>query len=629
MTTGPALWGAAALLWVVIAMVPGFLAATALAPRTSLLEKWAVSPLVSLGVAFAAAAWVDRVRPGSGLAAAGWALLLITAVSGAVVLRRDRRIRLLPGRWRPEHTVLAAAVALAVAVDVLVLSRAGSSWGTVVPNWDGSAHGRLTGRILTTGSVDPNVVAATDFTAIGSGGYYPVGLHTMAALVSRVTGVQAGLTVVAFLAAAIWAPLGIAAWGRRIADPRVAVVAAVVVAVATPWLFWAPAYWGFWPLVVAVTLVPAGCAALIGLHSWPAALLALLAVCGLASVHPPEVMIVALVVGATLLLDDTGRRERLRTATWALSAGVLGSLLASPRPGAVATAGSALPVNESLYPWPVALGELLIRPATGRVPDDISVWAAIASVTWWSLVVYGAVLLVRRARARGTIAVVALLTVAAMLAFVDVADRLTSPWYSNGYRFIIQLAELAALPIAAALVGLVAAARAPGPRRGAARVALPVAGFACVLLVVASVRTAGQSLTASVVSRDDRAAYSWLATHTQPGEPVLNQPVDGSTWLYPETRGRVLPLLLEGRGVRYDTTAATADKYVLLDRAADYATDPAVRSLAARWGVRYVLVGDGSFAGSAPRLDAAALATSSGVRAVFRSGSVVVYEFVG
>jgi len=592
------------------------------------LEHWAVSPVVSFGIAFAAASWVDRVRPGTGLAAAGWALLLTAVVSAAVVLRRDRRIRLWPRQWRSEHAVLAAAVAMAVAVDLLVLWRAGSSWSTVVPNWDGSAHGRLTGRILTTGSVDPNVVAATEFDAIGTGGYYPVGLHTMAALVSRVTGVQVGLTVVAFVAAGLWAPLGIAAWGRRIADHRVAAVAAVVVAVATPWLFWAPAYWGFWPLVVAVTLVPAACAALVPLRSWPGALLALLAVCGLAAVHPPEVVVVALVVGATLLLDDAERRTRLRTAAWALAAGVLGSLIAAPSPGVVATAGSAQPVNESVYPWPVALGELLIRPATGRVPDDISVWAAIASVAWWSLLVYGAVLLARRARGRGTVAVLALLTVAAMLAFLDVAGRLTSPWYSNGYRFIIQLAALAALPIAAALVGLVVVARAPGPRRGAARVVLPVAGLTCVVLVVQSVRTADQSLTASVVGRDDRAAYAWLATHTEPGEPVLNQPLDGSTWLYADTRGRALPLLLEGRGVRYDLSADMPDKLALMAGAADYATDPGVRSLAARWGVRYVLVGDGSFAGTAPRLDADALATSRGVREVFRSGSVVVYEFV-
>ncbi len=629
MTPGPALWGAAAVLWVVIGMVPGFLAATALAPATSVLHRWAVSPLVSLGVAFVAASWVDRVRPGAGLTAAGAALLLTAVVSIVVGLRRDGRIRVMPRRWRREHTVLAAAVAAAVLIDVVVLSRAASAWGTVVPNWDGSAHGRLTARILTTGSVDPALVTTPDLASVTGGGYYPLGLHTMAALISSVTGVQVGLTAVAFIAASLWAPLGIAAWGRLVAHRTEAVAAAGVLAVATPWLFWAPAYWGFWPMVVAVALVPACCASLFPLRSWTGALIGLLAVCGLASVHPPEVLVVALVVGATALLDAAPWRRRLMTAGWVVLAGALGGVLTTPRTFGITAAPWAGFTNESVYSWPVALGEIIVRPATGRVPDAISLWATVVSVTWWTLLVWGSVRLLRRPVARGTVAVIALLPVAAFLSFLDVADRLTSPWYSSGYRFLTQLVALGALPVGSALVGVLTAARTPGPRRGLARAALPVAGLTCLVIVVQSVRTGDQSLAASVVTEHDRAAYAWLRAHTAVGEQVLNQPSDGSTWLYAETEGQVLPLVAEGRGRRYDSTAGVADKELLMARVADYASDPAVRSAAARWHVRYVLVGEGAFLGSAPELDAAALATAPGVREVFRSGGAVVYQLVG
>jgi hypothetical protein len=150
-----------------------------------------------------------------------------------------------------------------------------------------------------------------------------------------------------------------------------------------------------------------------------------------------------------------------------------------------------------------------------------------------------------------------------------------------------------------------------------------------VVIAMQTVRTGDVSLAASVVTEHDRAAYAWLHDHTRVGEQVLNEPSDGSTWLYADTGGQVLPLVAEGRGPRYDNTPSAADKALLMARAADYASDAAVRSAAARWGIRYVLVGEGAFLGSTAELDAAALATAPGVREVFRVGNVVVYEFVG
>jgi hypothetical protein len=341
------------------------------------------------------------------------------------------------------------------------------------------------------------------------------------------------------------------------------------------------------------------------------------------------VLIVALVVGATALLDSAPWRRRLRSAGWIVLASALAWMLTTPPRSGVTDASWVGFTNESVYSWPVALGEIIIRPATGRVPDGISLWATVLSVTWWTLLVWGTVRLLRRPVARGTVLVIALLPVAAFLSFLDVADRLTSPWYSSGYRFLTQLVALGALPIGSALVAVLTAARTPGPLRGLARVAVPVAGATSVVIAMQTVRTGDVSLAASVVTEHDRAAYAWLHDHTRVGEQVLNEPSDGSTWLYADTGGQVLPLVAEGRGPRYDNTPSAADKALLMARAADYASDAAVRSAAARWGIRYVLVGEGAFLGSTAELDAAALATAPGVREVFRVGNVVVYEFVG
>jgi hypothetical protein len=125
-------------------------------------------------------------------------------------------------------------------------------------------------------------------------------MHTLAALVSQVTGIEAGLTVVAFMAGSVWAPLGIWSWGRRVRGEPEATAAAVVIAVATPWFLMSQLYWGFWPLVVAVALVPACAVVVITAGPRWRLLIPVLAVIGLFAVHIAEVLVVALLVGLTL-----------------------------------------------------------------------------------------------------------------------------------------------------------------------------------------------------------------------------------------------------------------------------------------------------------------------------------------
>jgi hypothetical protein len=629
MPVGVAAWAVALLAWFVIGMLPGFLVATALRPSASLVDRWAVSPLVSIGVAFGIAAWVDRFRPGWGLPSAVVALLAASLVSLVVCLRGVGRIALRPSRWTRSHAVVAGAVVVSLAMDALVVGRSRSAWGSVVPWYDGNAHGYFVARILLTHSVDPVVVSAYDTVSGTGGSLYPLGMHTLAALVSQVTNVDAGLTVVAFLAGSVWAPLGILSWGRRVAGQTEATTAAVILAVATPWFLMSQVYWGFWPLLVAVALVPA--CALVVITAGPRwrLLLPMLAVSGLFSVHVVEVLVVAMLVGLTLLLDSGPPRERVRATLWGGVAGVAGCLVLLPLSSTGATASKLLQVtNETKLSPAAAVAELIVRPAMGHVPGDLPVLVALASVVWWAILLVGSRLLWRTSASRGTVVSVWALLALALSAFLGVAEVLSSPWYSSGYRLMAQAVALAALPLGVGTLAVVRVARTAGHRRGVAAVALGVVLLSGLVVMGQSVRAGNESMTTSVVTADDRAAFDWLAARVEPGERVLNQTSDGTAWAYPHTRGVVSTVFGRLRGQEV-LAPEWADRDYLLTHVTAWATDPAVREAARRWDVRYVVVGDRRLSGSQPVLNPAALAAAPGVRLVFRSGDAYVFELTG
>ena len=629
MPVGVAAWAVALLAWFVVCMLPGFLVATALRPEGSLVDRWAVSPLVSIGVAFGAAAWVDRLRPGWGLPSAIVALLAVSFVSLAVCLRRDRRIDLRPRAWTRNHAVVATAFVVSLAMDALVVGRSRSSWGSVVPWYDGNAHGYFVTRILLTHSVDPVVVSAYDTVSDTGGGLYPLGMHTLAAVVSQVTNVDAGLTVVAFLAGSVWAPLGILSWGRRVAADPEATAAAAVLAVATPWFLMSQVYWGFWPLLVAVALVPACALVVISARPRWQLLLPILAVTGLFAIHVTEVLVVALLVGLTLLLDSGTLRERARVTLWAAAAGVVGCLVLLPLNSTGATVSKLVQVtNETKLGPAAAIAELIVRPAMGHVPGDLPVLVGVASAMWWAILLVGSRGLWRTAASRGTVVAVWALLVLALSAFLGVAEGLSSPWYSSGYRLMAQAVALAALPLGAGALAVGRAARAAGQGRRIAVGAIGVVLVSGLVVMVQSVRAGDESMTTSVVTADDRAVFDWLAAHVGPGERVLNQTSDGTAWAYPYTRGAVSTVFGRLRG-REVLAPEWADRYYLLTHVNDWSTDPKVRNAARRWDVRYVVVGDHRLPGSQPVLDPAVLAAAPGVRLAFRSGDAYVFQLTG
>jgi hypothetical protein len=632
MVPGATTWALALVLLSLLAWVPGALVVAALRPESSLLDRVAVAPAVSIGIAATVGSYVERLRHGTGLAAAGAALAVMGLAAVIPVARRGGlRAVLVPRRWRPVHTVVASAIAASLVIDAVVIARSATGWGAVVPRIDGTTHGMYVGRILATGSLDPVVVTATD-TASGTGGlYYPLGLHTLAALAGTVTGGAVALTAVGFLAGSVWAPLAIAAWTRRIAGPTTAAAAAVVIAVATPWLLMAQGALGLWPLVAGVALVPAVAAVALDTRFTLGLLVPAIAVAGLLAVHTTELVPVAMLVGLTVVAGPPARWLRDLAAPAVGMA--LGLLVVVPLITSVLT-GRGQAIDEAAHvPWSQAVTEVLTLPVLGQqgpLAEDPTVVTAIAGAVWWVLVAVGCGVLWRTRAARGTVLTIALLAVLSLAGSVGLAHVLTFPWYDIGTRILAQCAALAAIPLAAAALAVVGRARRTGePWRATALVGTAAAAVLAALLVGTVVRAGDLALTGAVVSADDRAAFAWLEAHAKPGERVLNQWSDGSAWVYADTTGAVSTVFGARTTPWFTLDPAWAGRVHLLQHVADYATDDQVRAEAARWSVRYVVVGDDVVPGFTADLHVAQLEHAAGIREVFRSGGSAVFELGG
>ena len=621
---GAAAWVAAVLIWPVVSMLPGYLVVTALEPNRRTIERWAVAPLVSIALAFVPAVWVDQIHRGWGLEAAVVALVVSSVASLVVLRRRGDALLVVPRPFPRPLAALVVIMVLACALGAAVVLRSPGGLDTVVPNDDGNGHGWFVTGILLTGSVDTSSVMRTDPMTPQVPGLYPLGLHVVAALASVLSSVPAALVVVGVVASAVWAPLAVFALARRLVDPPVAVVAAALLAVATPWFPYAQMAWGGWPLLLAVALVPAAALVLIGLRTARGLPVAVLSTAGLLAAHITEVVVVAILVGLTVVLDRSPPTLVARRTGWVALSVTAALAVVAPMfrgLGGVAAVGQ---VDSTHFGTIDALREVVQKPFfgfEGPEPDAavlLTLWGVVSLI----LVLGGSVLLWRRPTARGVVVSGWLFLVLAFLAYTGRAGLLTLPWYGSGNRLLVQATALAVIPTAAAVVALVPWVR----RSGAALTSVVVVGAVAVgfMLVARTVQAGDTSFRRALVTSDHVAAFRWLDANSVPGERVLNDPRAGTVWLFESTAGAVAPVF----GPKHDWRAdpVWTGRVYLQDHLTDVATDPRVREEAAAAHVRYVLVAPAVVPGGTPTLDPAAIAAAPALREVFRSGDVRIYE---
>ena len=599
---------AAAVGWVVVGVVPGWLVASALAPHRSGLDRIAVAPAITIGIAYPAAAWCNRLGVHSARQAAMVALVLASATAAVVLLRRRRAAAPAPPDRSASLRAIRVPLVLMVAMWIVAMATSDSRWGFVAPGSDGNAHGLVLVRILQSGDV------------LGLQGY-PLGVHLIGALIGPVTSVPSALVVPLTLLSSVWLLLGVAALAARVSATATMWVA--LAACAVPYFPFGQVNWGPVPLAVAVALVPGVALAVLDVADRAGLLLAAVSVAGLLAAHVTEALVAAALVGLVVLARRGPIRVPLRNCVL-VAVGAL--VLVAPLIGELVAGGGSRPQDPSRGDAPVpALVSSLLQPFVPSGWSDPVVFGCslVAACVLLAVSVAGA----RRAWShpvgRAVTLLVGALVALAVLARVTRGGLLTAPWYGQGDRLVAQSAALLPVLLGIGLERLVARSREGGLARGASI----VVGLSAAFVVVQGVVAAEQGLSAfSVVTSADRLAFAWLADHARPGELVLNDHRDGSVWMVEATGGSTQPMFGGKPGGGFEAYPEWADRLYLRDHVADIATDARVRTTVAEYGVRYVFSGERTF-GDAPRLiDADALASTPGVVEVFHVGGVRVFE---
>ena len=632
-------FGAAAVLWFVVAFGPGVLVATAIDPWRSLLDRVAVAPLISFGLAFPLAAWAGAVGTSGSVWWAPAGLLVASIVSAVVVARRTRRAP--PTRGAPPRgTRIAVLVAVAVAVIawVVALSLSTTGWGSVVPGTDGAIHGMVVTDLLRSGSMFSPLVGRYD---LGSAGpdvaagplglltsSYPYAVHLLAAPIGAATSVPSALLVPLTILPSACLVLGAVALARRTSGAVPAIVAGFAAAVLVPGFPFAYTFWGPVPMMMAVALVPAAVVVLADLRG-PRLRLAVpaVAVAGMVGLHVTEALVAVGIVGLGVVL---GREQVLRTVGRLLLCLAVALVLVAPLTLGMATGGAVRPLTSSPGVDPILAAYVAVARsfvAVTSAPAPLLVLVELAAIAMVSVCVVGAVVTWRTPLGRALVVTVAVSVVLVAASYVTTLGPLLAPWYGAGTRLGSQVAGLLPVLVGAGVVVLARRARA-----------LPVAAFAVSasvgvvvigLMVGQSVTSAAQGMSDNaVVTPADRASFDWLAAHVEPGERVLNDDEDGSAWAYESTRGKVAPLFGSRPSGGFDGHAEFESRLHLRATIQDVATDARTRQEARDWGVRYVMVGERVLGGDEPTLHRAALAASSGLRLVFESGGARVYEIL-
>jgi hypothetical protein len=564
------------LLWAAVCLfVPGTGLLLAL-PGIPRVAAVAGAPGVTLGILYVAALLGGATTLPYGLASvlAVWLLLL-----GVCLALR----RFLPGqpspappasgertgpRLSPVQAVGAGATALATVLGVVIWVRGMGGLGAIPQEHDTIVHSELVAHVLRTGQAAPWQSFPGDLVSGQPTGFYPNGFHLYAALVGSlganpVLALNAAMVVLFSLALSV----GVAGLGLRLRPPHLAPLAAgsaaLVAAVSYHPISILMHDGGILPNAASFALMPGAVALLLvaGRRGWTGVLPVALLVAGLVALHPTSAVTVGLTAGAWLLTTaatfPTARRRLPRDLGVLAVGAAAGAALLIPF---VLAAAGVTTVSVNVLPGVVGVGRNVIH---------VSVWRSLgltvtapyggyldphfhSTQTWITALSLGGLagcLLLRRNAA----VVVAFLVWAAFL-FAFLADLPLSPLralsglYYNSYSRIsggvavVQwlAAGLAVAGITELLTRAVHRVRAAPPVRVLRPVLAATAVLALVLVVclpyanrdveVAALRYRNPAYNR--VDAFDLRAAAFVAHRIHPGERVMNNANDGSTFGY-------------------------------------------------------------------------------------------------
>ncbi len=627
----------------------------------------------------------------------GWAVVLI-ATAAAVVVVLAVRLRLahrhagnralIPAlRWPTRMDVRRSAepvvgfglVLVAAVLAVQTWSEVlGGSLATVPQEHDMITHTLLTAYIEDTGRAAPWRAFPVDVLSGLPGTYYPSGFHSVAALVGAWSGDPvAAVNATMLVVFALFLPLGLyglAAQLRPGTLPHVAGGAAAVVGV----MAYRPTYaimhdGGILANAMAISLSAGAIAGLLVVRGrrvvtgrWGAALdiaaVAMLVV-GAFAVHPTSAATVGVSVIAWSLGDLVHRTRRAEMTRWLLTiaaGGAAGGLLLFPllRSASTLSTVTSWPRDFDVVTFSRGMGIVLGMPYLGFFdPSGSNSQAALAGLTLlgvgialWSRRYLGALL----TWAVWSAILLAFLTGSSILGLSSVSEL-----FYNSYVRISGVLG----PFQWVLAGIGISSVSPAVTRVCAAVLrrvrnmpllLPVSrplGAASAALLVLLLAFATHDLRVvnaqaladryaqpsfTRVDGNDRAAFAWLRDHVQPGERVMNNANDGSTYMYVYDQ---IPMV-NGSPLGNSRFPYTEELLANFDK---LETDLQVQGLVRKMNIRWIYIDTNSpgigvgqglhpwFKGGAAGAYSIApgmenLGSVPGLNLRFTSGSVSVYE---
>lgn len=618
----------AVFLAVCVLFVPGVALGLSMGLRGRLL--WGVAPALTLGF--------------TGLAAIGYAGLGLTwaplpviigvgvvcAVLAAITWLLRRRW---PGLYPPEparvgRAPVALAIAAASAIAVTIMLTATRGLTRIPQGWDSLLHGTATRFIEQTGNASPFSLAG----AVAPGNpsfYYPDAFHALTALVLHVPGQSMpGALNAMVTATAIVFILATVALVSRI-DPRPLALSAAAVLAASFSAFpvLQAAHGPLSPFALGAAAMPGVLALVFAMLRRPSAPLVLataLGTSGLYVTHPSiaaMALILIAIIGVCWLL--WGGRTRTGRALVAVTvAGVGAGVLTLP---SVDTASKSV-MNG--FDWPA---ESSYREAVTQLLG----MSTYVPAQWllFALTLAGLWALGRRRELRPLTIGAALLGwlfVISAASDAPYVQRLTSLWWNDAMRFlglyIVVLAPIAACGVVV-LVQLAA-------RLGRGRLATRWVGVGAVVALAALAAGVYAPRGVDMLTRnfgeggtvypEEAQAYAQLA-ELYDGGTVMNDPYDGSPWIYTLEK---LPVLVPGPLGEDPLGALGQDRMDLYADIHSYGHNPYMAEVVERLDVRWLVMGEGSVGGMPIPPGFAGIAQNPAFEPVIVNDKTVIYRLV-
>lgn len=607
-------------LYLVVLMVPGLLIGAAGGLRGWVLTG--LAPLLTYTSAGLAGPWLAAVGLPFNVGTAAVITLLLTAIAGGLRWFSVRRGWAAPRAaedacrppvdWsRRAHLIVAGCVALATVLSIIVVLSAAGGTTAVFQRWDTVFHANGIRYIADTG--DGGLFGMGSINWFDGGSFYPNAYHLVAAQVYSLSGatIPVVLNAVTVPVAGIFA-LSMVAMVRQFGGrAALAGATAIVAATATTGAYESVSS-GLLPYALGVVLTPVAAVVLQRFLKRPGldtGFLFALAAAGLFASHSSS-LVAAVLFAAPLLAQRWWRREGkpIGDLLRLVAVGVATLLLVAPHLLATLTfSAGSYPYNPWASDIPVAsaIGQLL---SFHQVLDLPQMWLA-------ALLVIGIIAFRSLDRLRwivlSALVMSGLFVVVACYGALPWVITLSRPWWNDRYR----LMALAAIPLCL-LAGHGLAELQRWATRAAANIswvqarrgALPIVGVATAVAILAGLAVVTNGFYAKVnatavayayhnfpesenraipVTKDEVDAMEALGQLAEPGEMVINDRYDGTAWVYAISGIRPI-------AGHYDPSVPPADAEFLGEHFREYETNPQVREIVERRGIRHVLLGSSS-----------------------------------